>query len=150
MKLFSEFKDFALRGNVVDMAVGIILGAAFGTIVNALVSDVMMPPLGLLIGNVDFSNLFLVIKEGAQAGPYATVAQAKASGAVTLNYGTFLNTVISFIIVALATFVLIRNVNRFKRKQEVVPPDTVGCPYCLSKIPVKAVRCPFCTSQLKA
>lgn len=149
MKLFSEFKNFALRGNVIDIAVGIILGAAFVAIVNTLVADVMTPPLGLLIGKVDISNLFIVLKEGSQTGPYATLAEAKAKGAVTLNYGNFLNSIISFFIVALSTFVLIYNVNRFKRKQEGVAPETMECPYCLSKIQVKAVRCPFCTSEIK-
>jgi large conductance mechanosensitive channel len=151
--MLKEFKEFAMRGNVVDMAVGIIIGAAFGTIVNSLVADVIMPPIGLLLGNIDFSNLFLVLKEGAKApGPYASLAAAKAAGAVSINYGFFINTVISFVIVAFSVFLLIRGVNRMK-KQEVAPspvPTTKECPYCFSTIPIKATRCGHCTSELKA
>ena len=148
--MFKEFKEFAMRGNVVDMAVGIIIGAAFGTIVKSLVADVMMPPLGLLLGNVDFSSLFLVIKEGATAGPYATVEAAKEAGAVTINYGIFINTVVSFIIVAFAVYLVIKALNSAKRKEEEVPaePTTKECPYCLSEIPIKATKCGHCTSDL--
>ena len=120
--MLKEFKEFAMRGNVVDMAVGIIIGAAFGTIIAALVSEVLMPPIGLLLGNVDFSNLFVVLKEGKTAGPYATVAAAKAAGAVTLNYGLFVNTVVNFLIVAFAIFFLIRGMNSLKKKEEAPPP----------------------------
>jgi large conductance mechanosensitive channel len=150
--MFKEFKEFAMRGNVVDMAVGIIIGAAFGTIVNSLVQDVIMPPIGLLLGNIDFSNLFLVLKEGKVAGPYATVAVAKTAGAVTINIGIFINTVISFILVALAVFLLVKSINQLKRQKEAPPPvpTTKECTYCLSTIPIKATRCPNCTSELKA
>jgi large conductance mechanosensitive channel len=150
--MLKEFKEFAMRGNVVDMAVGIIIGAAFGTIVKSLVSDVIMPPIGLLLGNVDFANLFIILKSGAEvAGPYASLADAQAAGAVSLNYGTFINTIISFIIVAFAVFMLIRSINKLKRKEEAPPPEptTKECPHCFSTIPIKAMRCPMCTSELK-
>ncbi len=150
--MLKEFKAFAMRGNVIDMAVGIIIGAAFGTIVGSLVSDVLMPPIGLLLGDVDFSNLFIVLKEGKTAGPYATIAAAKAAGAVTLNYGVFVNTVVNFLIVALAIFFLVRGVNALKTKEEAPPavPTTKECPHCLATIPVKATRCGHCTSELGA
>ncbi len=150
--MLKEFREFAVRGNVVDMAVGIIIGAAFGTIVNSFVQDVIMPPIGLLLGNIDFSNFFAVLKEGKVAGPYPSVAAAKAAGAVTMNYGVFINTVISFVIVAFAVFVLVRAINRLKRQEEALPaaPTTKECTYCLSSIPIKATRCPNCTSELKA
>jgi len=149
--MFKEFKEFAMKGNVLDMAVGIIIGAAFGTIVKSLVSDILMPPIGLLLGNVDFTNLFLVIKSGAAAGPYATLAAAQTAGAVTLNYGFFLNTIISFLIVSFSVFLLVRGVNRLKRKEEApaAAPTTQECPFCFSTISVKAKRCPNCTSELK-
>ncbi len=150
--MLREFKEFAMRGNVVDMAVGIIIGAAFGTIVNSLVTDVIMPPIGLLLGNIDFSNLFLVLKQGTKAaGPYESLATAKAAGAVSINYGFFINTVISFLIVAFAVFLLIRGINQLKRQGAVPPPvpTTKDCPYCLSTIPIKATRCGHCTSELK-
>jgi large conductance mechanosensitive channel len=150
--MLKEFKEFAMRGNVVDMAVGIIIGAAFGTIVNSLVQDVIMPPIGLLLGNIDFSNLFLVLKDGKVAGPYATVAVAKAAGAVSINIGIFINTVISSVLVALAVFLLVKTINKLKRQGEAPPavPTTKECAYCLSTIPIKATRCPNCTSELKA
>lgn len=151
--MLKEFKEFAMRGNVVDMAVGIIIGAAFGTIVNSLVSDIIMPPIGLLLGNIDFSNLFVVLKEGAKApGPYASLATAKAAGATSINYGFFINTVISFLIVAFAVFLLIRGVNKLRRQEEAPPPVPTKkeCPYCFSTIPIKATRCGHCTSELKA
>ena len=149
--MLKEFKEFAMRGNVVDMAVGIIIGAAFGTIVKSIVDDMIMPPIGLLLGNVDFSNLFVTLKEGATVGPYASLALAKAAGAVTLNIGVFLNTVISFIIVAFSVFLLIRSMNKLKRKEEGPPaaPTTRECPFCLSNIPVKATKCAHCTAELK-
>ncbi len=151
--MWKEFKEFAMKGNVIDMAVGIIIGAAFGTIVKSLVADVIMPPIGLLLGNVDFSNLFLVLKEGAAVtGPYATIEVAQKAGAVTLNYGVFINTVISFLIVAFAIFMVIKSMNKMKRKEAEIPPEaptTKDCPYCLEKIPIKATRCSHCTSELK-
>ncbi len=149
--MFKEFKEFAMRGNVLDMAVGIIIGAAFGLIVNSLVKDIIMPPIGLLLGHVDFANLFVVIKHGATPGPYESIAQAQAAGAVTINYGVFINTIINFVIVAFAIFLLIRNVNKLKRQPEAAPaaPTTKECQYCGMQIPIKAVRCPDCTSELK-
>ena len=150
--MLKEFKEFAMRGNVLDMAVGIIIGAAFGTIINSLVADVIMPPIGLLFGNIDFSNLFAVLKEGKVAGPYVSLAAAKEAGAVSINYGFFINTIITFLIVAFAIFLLIRNVNKLVKQQEAPPPvpTTKECPYCLSTIPIKATRCGHCTSELKA
>jgi len=150
--MLKEFREFAMRGNVLDMAVGIIIGAAFGTIVNSLVQDVIMPPIGLLLGNVDFSNIFVVLKEGKVAGPYASVAAAKSAGAVTINFGVFVNTIITFLIVAFAVFLLIRTINRLRRQEEAPPPvpTTKECTYCFSSIPIKATRCPQCTSELKA
>ncbi len=148
--MFKEFKEFAMRGNVVDMAVGIIIGGAFGTIVKSLVADVIMPPVGLLMGGVDFSDLFLTLKEGAQAGPYATLALAQEAGAVTISYGIFLNSVISFLIVAFAVFLLIRSINKLQAEEEEAPadPTTKECPFCLSEVAIKATRCPNCTSEL--
>ena len=149
--MFKEFKEFALRGNVVDMAVGIIIGAAFGAIVSSLVTDVIMPPIGLLLGNVDFSSLFVVLKAGTTPGPYETLAAAKQAGAVTLNIGVFINTIISFLIIAFAVFLVIRQINKLRRKAEAPPaePTTKQCPFCLLAVPLKAIRCPYCTSQLK-
>lgn len=153
MSMMKEFKEFAVKGNVVDMAVGIIIGAAFGTIVKSLVADIIMPPIGLLLGGVDFSNLFFVLKHGAAgAMSYASMAEAQAAGAVTVNYGAFINTIISFLIVAFAIFILIRNLNKLKRKEEPAPaaaPTTKDCPFCLTAIPIKAKRCPHCTSNLE-
>lgn len=148
--MLKEFKEFAMRGNVVDMAVGIIIGAAFGTIVKSLVSDVIMPPIGLILGDVDFANLFIVLKEGAVAGPYTALADAQKAGAVTVNYGLFLNTIISFVIVAFAVFLLIRQINMLKRTEEApaADPTTKECPECLSTIPINAARCAYCTSKL--
>ena len=151
--MLKEFKEFAMRGNVIDMAVGIVIGAAFGTIVQSLVNDVILPPIGLLLGGVDFTNVFTVIKQGAEvAGPYATLAVAQEAGAVTINWGVFMNTIISFIIVAFAIFMVIRQMNRLKRKEEAPPaePTTRDCPYCRSSVPIKAVRCAHCTSELAA
>jgi large conductance mechanosensitive channel len=147
--MIKEFKEFIMRGNVIDMAVGIIIGAAFGTIIKSLVDDVIMPPIGLLLGNIDFSNLFAVLKEGAKAaGPYETLVAAKAAGAVTVNYGFFINTIITFLIVAFSVFMLIKNINKMKKE---APADAASkeCPYCISTIPIKAQRCPHCTSDLK-
>jgi len=148
--MFKEFKEFAMRGNVVDMAVGIVIGAAFGAIVGSFVADVLMPPIGLLLGHVDFANLFLVLKQGTAAGPYESLAAAKQAGAVTLNIGVFINTIISFIIIAFSIFLVIRQMNRLK-KQAATPaaaPTTKECSFCFSVIPLKASRCPHCTSQL--
>ena len=150
--MLKEFREFAMRGNVVDMAVGIIIGAAFGSIVSSLVADIIMPPIGLVLGNVDFANLFLTLKEGELAGPYAALAEAQAAGAITINYGLFINTIISFLIIAFAVFLLIRGVNRLQ-EEEPAPPDeptTKDCPFCFSKIALSASRCPNCTSQLEA
>ncbi|MBW6486844.1 MAG: large conductance mechanosensitive channel protein MscL [Syntrophobacterales bacterium] len=149
--MLKEFKEFAIKGNVVDMAVGIIIGAAFGTIVKSLVADIIMPPVGLLLGNVDFANLFIVLKAGTVAGPYAVLADAQKAGAVTINYGLFINTMISFIIVAFAVFFLIRGINKLKRQEEAPPaePTTKECHYCMSTISIKATRCAFCTADLK-
>ena len=149
--MLKEFKEFAMKGNVLDMAVGIVIGAAFGTIIGSLVADVIMPPIGLLLGNVDFSNLFLVLKEGKIAGPYASLAAAKSAGAVSMNIGVFINTIINFIILAFAIFLLIRSVNQMKRKEQAPPPvpTTKDCPRCFTAIPNKATRCPHCTSELK-
>lgn len=153
MSMMKEFRDFAMRGNVVDMAVGIIIGAAFGTIVSSLVKDVIMPPIGLALGKVDFANLFVVLKEGTSPAPYRSVADAAGAGAVSVNYGMFINTVINFVIVAFAVFMLIRMVNRAKAQVEAPAPaaalTTKACPYCLSTIPLKAVKCAFCASDLK-
>jgi large conductance mechanosensitive channel len=144
--MWIEFKEFAVRGNVVDLATGVVLGAAFGRIVTSLVNDLLMPPIGRVLGRVDFANLFINLS----AQPYATLAEAEAAGAATINYGRFLNTLIEFLIVALALFVVIRQANRLQREPEALPPaaDTKGCPYCFAVIPLKATRCPHCTSQL--
>ncbi len=144
--MLDEFKKFIMRGNVLDLAVGIIIGAAFGAIVKSFVDDVIMPPIGLALGNVDFSNLFLLLKDGAKAAPYATLADAQAAGAVTLNYGVFVNQIVSFLIVALAVFMVVRVANRFQAP--AVAPTNQDCPYCKTSIPVGAVRCPNCTSEL--
>lgn len=148
--MFKEFKEFAMRGNVVDMAVGIIIGAAFGTIVKSLVSDVIMPPLGLLLGGVDFTNLFIVLQAGESGGSYLSLADAKAAGAVTVNYGVFINTIISFLIAAFAVFLIIRQINNLRHEEEAPPadPTTKECQYCMSTIAIKATRCPHCTTQL--
>jgi large conductance mechanosensitive channel len=149
--MFKEFKEFAMRGNVLDMAVGIVIGASFGAIITSFVADVIMPPIGLFLGNIDFSSLFIILKEGKVPGPYESLAAAKAAGAVTLNYGVFINTIISFLIVAFAVFLVIKNMNRLKREQEAPPaaPTTKECPFCLSAIPIKAVKCAHCTAELK-
>jgi len=150
--MFKEFREFAMRGNVVDMAVGIIIGAAFGGIVSSLVNDVLMPPIGLLLGNVDFSNVFVVLKGNVPPGGFPSVGAAKAAGAVTMNVGLFINTIINFVIVAFAVFMLIRGINSLKRKQEAAPavPTTKECPFCASTIPIKARKCPHCTSAVEA
>ena len=149
--MLKEFKAFIMRGNVLDLAVGIIIGAAFGTIVKSLVDDVIMPPIGLALGNVDFANLFVLLKEGAKASPpYASLADAKAAGAVTINYGQFINTVVTFIIVAFAVFLVVRAANRLRPPEAAEAPNTRDYPYCRMPIPVAATRCPQCTSELRA
>jgi large conductance mechanosensitive channel len=143
------FREFVLRGNVVDLAVAVIIGAAFTKVVNSFVEDVVMPPIGLLLGNVDFTNLFLVLKQGAKAAaPYATLADAKAAGAVTLNYGLFITTVVTFLIVAFVVYLMVRSITRLGPKQAAPEPTTKDCPYCLSKIPLKAIKCAFCGSDV--
>ncbi|HSN18223.1 MAG TPA: large conductance mechanosensitive channel protein MscL [Gammaproteobacteria bacterium] len=151
--MLKEFREFAMRGNVVDMAVGIIIGGAFGTIVKSLVDDVIMPPIGLMLGNVDFTNLFIVLKPGTKAAPpYTNLADAHNAGAVTLNYGQFINNVVTFLIVAFAVFMLVRGMNRLKDRLEHHPDPaatTKDCPYCCSTINIKATRCPQCTADLQ-
>ncbi len=144
--MLKEFKEFAMRGNVLDMAVGIILGVAFGKIITSLVEDILMPPISRLIGKVDFTNLFISLS-GRQ---YDTLAAAKAAGAATINYGVFLNTLINFLIVAFAVFLLVRQVNRLKKPPAPAAPTTKECPYCLSAVPLKATRCAHCTAELRA
>ena len=146
--MFREFKEFAMRGSVLDMAVGIIIGAAFGAIISSLVADVLMPPIGLLLGRVDFSNLYILLTAGQAPGPYASLAAAQQAGAVTLNYGAFINRIISFLIIAFSIFLLVRGMNRMERKTEAAP-TTKDCPFCATAIPMAAVRCPHCTSELK-
>jgi large conductance mechanosensitive channel len=145
--MWKEFRDFAMRGNVIDLAIGVIIGAAFGKIVTSLVNDILMPPLGLLLGQVDFSSLFINL-----AGPhYNSLAEAKAAGAATLNYGVFINNIIDILLVAFAVFLLVKQVNRFMPKPaEPAPADAKDCEYCKSSIPKAATRCPHCTSQLAA
>jgi len=148
--MLKEFRDFALRGNLLDMAVGIIIGAAFTSIVNSLVNDILMPPLGWLLGGIDFGNFYLTLKVGSPAGPYSSLADAQAAGAVTINYGLFINALISFALVAVAMFLLIRAINRLQEEDSPTEaPATKECPYCYSSIPIQATRCPNCTSQLE-
>jgi len=149
--VFKEFREFAVKGNVMDMAVGIVIGAAFGTIIKSLVDDLIMPPIGLLMGKVDFANLFVLLKEGKTPGPYLSLADAKTAAAVTLNYGMFINTIVSFLIIAFSVFLIVKYINRLRREQETppAPPATKDCPLCLSAIAVKAVKCPHCTADIK-
>jgi large conductance mechanosensitive channel len=147
--MLKGFRDFVMRGNVLDLAVAVIIGAAFTKVVNSLVDDIIMPPLGLLLGKVDFSNLFIVLKQGVKAaGPYATLADAKAAGAVTLNYGFFISGIITFLIVAFCVYLIVRSVTRLGPKKAEAPATTKECPYCLSKIPLAAKKCAFCTADL--
>jgi large conductance mechanosensitive channel len=147
--MLKGFREFVMRGNVLDLAVAVIIGAAFTKVVNSLVDDVIMPPLGLLLGNVDFSNLFVVLKNGAKAPPpYTTLADAKAAGAATLNYGLFISTIVTFVIVAFVIYLLVKSVQRLGPKKAEAPVSTKECPYCLSKIPLNARKCAFCTADL--
>jgi large conductance mechanosensitive channel len=149
--MLKEFKAFAMRGNVLDLAVGIIIGGAFGTIVKSLVDDVIMPPIGLGLGNVDFSNLFVLLKAGPKASPpYSSLAEAHAAGAVTVNYGVFINSIITFLIIAFAVFLVVRAANRMMPRDAAAAPSTKDCPYCRMAIPLGATRCPQCTSDLRA
>lgn len=145
--MFKEFKEFAMKGSLLDLAIGFIMGGAFGKIVSSLVNDIIMPPIGLLLGKVDFASLYINLS----GKPFASLAEAKAAGAATINYGLFLNVFIDFLIVALVMFLLIKQVNKLRRKPVEAPaiPTTKECPFCFSIIPIKAVRCPACTSQLK-
>ncbi|MBI3567383.1 MAG: large conductance mechanosensitive channel protein MscL [Gemmatimonadetes bacterium] len=147
--MLKDFKAFILRGNVVDLAVGVIIGAAFGAIVKSLVEDVLMPPIGLATGGIDFANKFIVLKDGAKAvGPYASIAEAKTAGAVTLNYGLFINQTVSFLIVAACVFMIVKLVARLQRPAPAPAPTTKPCGFCATQIPMAATRCPNCTSQL--
>jgi large conductance mechanosensitive channel len=144
--MLKEFKEFAMRGNVIDMAVGIIIGAAFGKIVSSFVKDVIMPPIGMLTGGVDFSGLFLNLSSGT----YATLADAQKAGAATINYGVFINTVLDFLIVAFAIFIVIKQINRLKKEPPPADPTTKKCPYCISEIPIAATKCGHCTADVPA
>ncbi len=146
MSIIGEFKEFAMKGNVLDMAIGIIIGAAFGNIVNSLVKDILMPPLGLLLGRVNFTDMFIALNGQS----YPSLAAAQAAGAPTINYGVFINTIINFLIVAIAIFLLVRRVNAMRKKPEPPAPDTKNCPYCKETISKEASRCPHCTSELNA
>lgn len=147
--MWKDFRAFIMRGNVLDLAVAVVIGGAFGTIVKSLVDDIIMPPIGLVLGRLDFSNLFVLLKAGTKAAPpYATPAEAKAAGAVTLNYGMFVNNVIAFLIVAAAVFVIVRFANRMYAKPAPPSPSTKPCPFCTLSIPLAATRCPNCTAAV--
>lgn len=148
--LLNDFKAFAFKGNVVDLAIGIVIGTAFGGVVQSFVKDLLMPPIGLLLGGVDFSNFFIVMKGGTAPGPYYTIDQAQKAGAVTLNIGLFINTLISFLIIAFAVFLVVRSIKKLERKEEAKPESVMKCPYCLSSNDIAATRCAHCTSQLTA
>lgn len=143
--MLKEFREFVMKGNVIDLAVAVIIGAAFGRIITSLVNDIIMPPLGLLLGNVNFTDLFISLN----GTKYATLADAQAAGAATINYGVFINTIIDFILVALVIFLIIRQINRMKRAPAPAAPATKECPHCFTQIPIPATRCPNCTSDLK-
>lgn len=145
MGIISEFKEFAVRGNVVDLAIGIIIGGAFGKIVSSLVSDVIMPPIGVLLGGVDFSNMYINLS-GRQ---YASLQAAKDAGAATINYGVFISSIIDFVIVAFAVFLMVKQINKLKKEAPPAAPNTKDCPFCLTKIPLQATRCPNCTSTVR-
>jgi large conductance mechanosensitive channel len=152
--MWKDFKAFIVRGNVIDLAVGIVIGAAFGAIVSSVVADIIMPPIGLLFGRVDFANLYVILKDGKTPGPYESLTAAKAAGAVSINYGIFIMTIINFVIVAFAVFILVKSVTRMQKQFEKLQPTATSapatreCPYCFTTIPIKATRCPNCTSQL--
>jgi large conductance mechanosensitive channel len=153
--MLKEFREFALRGNVIDLAIGIIIGAAFNSVVKSLVDNIIMPPIGLLLGGLDFSNLFILLKEGSPPPPYASLTNAQEAGAVALSYGVFVNTVIVFLITAWAVFLIVRAVNEMRRADQVeeeapVEPVEKECPYCFFSIPIKSTRCAYCTSELPA
>jgi large conductance mechanosensitive channel len=148
--MLKGFREFVMRGNVLDLAVAVVIGAAFTKVVNSLVEDVIMPPIGMLLGNVDFANLFAVLKEGATAaGPYATLAEAKAAGAVTINYGMFISTIVTFVIVAFVVYLMIRSIARLGPKKAAPEVNTKECPYCISTVPLRAVKCAHCGSELR-
>jgi large conductance mechanosensitive channel len=149
--MWKEFKEFAVRGNVLDMAVGIIIGVAFATIINSLVEDILMPPIGMLLGDVDFAALFIILKDGTPPPPYNTLEEARNAGAVTVNYGNFINNIVTFLIVVFSIFMVIKGMNNLRRKKEAIPdeaPVTKECPYCYTLVSVKASRCPSCTSEI--
>jgi len=152
-KLLSEFKNFILKGNVVDLAIGIIIGSGFGAIVTSLVNDVIMPPIGLLLGDVDFADLYIILKQGtSEIAKGSTLAAAKEAGAVTWNYGLFINTIVTFLIIAIVVFLIVRSLAKLhlqKEKEPIPEPETKSCPFCFSSISIKATRCPNCTSQLE-
>ena len=148
--MLKEFKKFVLRGNVIDMAIGITVGTAFTALVKSLVNDVIMPPIGLLLGGMDFSNLYVLLRAGDPAPPYASLGEATDAGAVAMRYGVFINTIISLLIIALVMFLIVRAMNRLQPEEAPVAPLTKECPYCLSSVPIKATRCPHCTSELTA
>jgi len=150
--MLKEFREFILRGNMIDLAVGVIIGGVFNRVVQSLVNDIIMPPIGLLLGRVDFTNLFLLLSGGEPAGPYATLADAQAAGAVVISYGVFINTLIALVITGFAVFLLVRGINRLRRQQEApapAEPTTKLCPHCQTEIPIAATRCPNCTSQIE-
>jgi len=147
--MLKEFKEFALKGNMMDMAIGIIIGGAFGTIIKSLVDDILMPPLGMLTGGIDFTNKFVVLREGAAAAaPYGTLAAAKEAGATVVSYGSFISNFISFLILAFAVFLMVKGMNRLRNQSPPPPPATKECPRCLGNVPLKATRCQFCTSEI--
>jgi large conductance mechanosensitive channel len=154
-KMLTEFRDFAVKGNVIDLAVAVVMGGAFGAIVNSIVKDIIMPPIGLLLGGVDFNNLYLTIKEGDPAGPYAALVNAQEAGAVTINYGVFLSALVTFLIIAFVMFLLVKSIGTMqkamKKDEAQIPADPTAkdCPFCCTEIPIKATRCPHCTSQLE-
>jgi large conductance mechanosensitive channel len=151
--MLKEFKEFISRGNVLDLAIGVIIGAAFAPIVKSLVADILMPPIGLLLGGVDFTNIFVVLKQGTPAGPYTTLALAQEAGAVTMNFGLLINAIVIFLITAFAIFLVIKGANKLKKEKEAAPPPaptTKTCPFCATAIPIPATRCPNCTSELEA
>lgn len=148
--MLKEFKEFAVKGNAIDLAVGVIIGAAFGAIVNSLVKDILMPPIGLLTGGLDFSNKFLILKDAPNAAFFATPADAVKAGAITWNYGAFITAVINFVIIAFCIFLMVRAINQMKRPSADAPPVSKDCPACKMTIPIKATRCPHCTSEIAA